>query len=187
MQSNYVRSPSFSYPFSADAVETGNEWIAGEINEKHNLGPHLIERWSLFRSGQFVHYRACHTVQMLGSLHVLEILDVVTGAFEFATRMSTQKILSPKAAITFELYKVDGLKLTWPQDALGIEDAVGRECWCEDEVIRVNRQMASSELEGRRREYSLSVAFEIYSGFGWSNPPQERLADQQNQRFGAVR
>src|SRR5262249_40146601 len=54
MQSSSVRVGSLvAYPFvSSSTIETGEEWIAGEIDILHQL-----ERWNLFRSGQFVHYR----------------------------------------------------------------------------------------------------------------------------------
>jgi hypothetical protein len=187
VNSNQVRSRSLPYPYTVNAIESDSDWIAGEVDQKRDFGPQQTERWALFRSGQFVHNRSSHSVQMYSRMHVLEILDVVTGAFEFAARMSKQRVLAPEAVITFELFETDGLKLTWPQDALCIEDAVNPDTWCQDEMIIVNRYIPLNELEGCRRELSLSVALDIYSKFGWLDAPKDHFADQQDQRFGLAK
>jgi len=177
----------FAYPsFSPETLEVGNEWIAGEI-EHSDSSVSRAERWALFRSGQFVQNRSLDEIPQLGNrVHVLEILDTTTAAFEFAARMAERGVLSPEAAIVFELRGVDGRELTWPQDVPGDRDAVRPNCWCQDEAVSVKGQVAADELKGRRRELALEVALEIYSRFGWSNPPTQRLADEQNRRFGAV-
>jgi hypothetical protein len=175
------------YPmFVGDELDSGDEWIAGEI-EASDGSISRLERWTLFRSGQFIHHRAFNEIPQLGGrVHVLEILDTATAAFEFAARMAQRGILSPEARITFALSGLDGIGLTWPQDMLGDCDAVGRECWCRDEDFSLVRLTAPAELEARRRALALDVALEVYSNFGWSDPPQDRLAEQQLNRFGTV-
>lgn len=117
---------------------------------------------------------------------MLEILDIATAAFEFAWQMARRGVLSPEAKITFELRQVDGRGLTWPEDVFGDNDAVGRNCWCQVEIVSINRLVDTAEIQTRRRELALEVAFEIYSNFGWSDPPRDRLAAEQERRFGAV-
>jgi hypothetical protein len=183
MISSYVLVQGwFPYPwFSADSLETGNEWIAGEIDQSGRT-----ERWVLFRSGQFVHNRAFDEIPQLGGrVHVLEILDTVTGAIELAGRMAHRGVLSPKAVITVDLYGVDGRNLTWPDDMLGHKNAVSSNCWCQDEAVNVTRLVAPEELETQGRALALGVALEIYSKFAWSDPPRPRLIEEQNRRFGA--
>jgi TIR domain len=189
MISSYVRVQEwFPYPwFSQDALETGNEWIAGEIEMSDAGRVSRVERWVLFRSGQFVHNRAFDEIPQLGNgVHVLEILDTVTAAFEFAARMAQQSVLSPSARITFELFGVDGRGLTWPQDVLGQRDAAGQGYWCQEESFGLTREATPAELEAGRRELAVDVAMEIYSQFGWSSPPKSRLAEEQSKRFDAV-
>jgi hypothetical protein len=186
MISSYVLVQGwFPYPwFSTDTIETGAEWVAGEIDHSDKTMSR-VERWALFRSGQFVHNRSFDEIPQLGDrVHVLEILDTVTGAFEFAARMADRGVLSPDAAITLELYGVDGRALTWPQNVLGDKDAVGPNCWCQDETISADRRVTADELKARRRDLALEVAFEIYSKFGWSDPPKQRLTEEQRRRFG---
>ena len=188
MNSSYVRIQTWvPYPwFSKDSIETDNEWIAGE-NDKSDRGVGRAERWVLFRSGQFVHNRAFNQIPELGDrVHALEILDIVSAVFEFAAQMAHRGVLSPAAKITFELRQVDGRRLTWPQDVFLDNDAVKQNCWCQNEMVSVNRFVDIDELQAGRRELALEVAVEIYSSFGWSDPPRDRLASEQERRFGTV-
>lgn len=85
MISSYVRVQGwFPYPwFSQDALQTGNEWLAGEIDMSDPGRVSRVKRWVLFRSAQFVHNRAFDEIPQLGNrVHVLEILDTVTAAFD---------------------------------------------------------------------------------------------------------
>jgi len=175
----------YSYPFiSKDQMQEGADWISGEID--HNDGRMTrIERCTLFRSGQFVHHRGFDEIPQLGTrVHVLEILDTVTAAFEFASRMAERNILSPAAAISFELFGVDGRELTWPKDIFGTGDAVEGDYWCQESTVTVTRHALAAELKTKSRELALEVALEIYSYFGWSEPPKDRLAQEQAQRIG---
>ncbi|HYR89314.1 MAG TPA: hypothetical protein VE422_34885 [Terriglobia bacterium] len=108
VRSRYVRTrgAKYTYPcFHEDWLKIQGEWIEGEVTD---LGSeNHIERWSLFPSGQFVHYVALNEiVQMGGRVHVLEILDTVVGAFTFAARMAREGVLHPSAAVTIELFSV---------------------------------------------------------------------------------
>jgi pyrimidine deaminase RibD-like protein len=175
----------FAYPsFLADTLEVGNESISGEI-EHSGRTVQRAERWNLFRSGQFVHNRGFDEIPQLGDLvHVLEILDTVTAVFEFADRMANFGVLSPKAAITFELHGVAGRSLTWPQDLLGDTDAVGRECWCQEESVSAERRVATDELKTRKRDLALEIVLELYTKFGWTELPMQKLESAQHSRFG---
>ena len=97
----------------------GNEWIDSEIDQAGHT-----ERWILFRSGQFVHHRAFDEIpELKDRVHELEIPDTVTGDIELARRMARRGKFSPKVAITFSLYEIDGGELTWPEDILGFRNA----------------------------------------------------------------
>ena len=175
----------FPYPwFSPESLESSDEWLSGEIDWSER-GATRVERWSLFRSAQFVHNRAFDKIPQLGErVHVIEILDSVTGAFELAARMARQGFLSPQTGIRVEMYRVDGLRLTWPQDMLGDIDAVAANSWCQDEDISIERIVGTDQLQVGPREPALEVALEVYSKFGWADPPQERLSIEQKRRFG---
>jgi pyrimidine deaminase RibD-like protein len=176
----------FAYPsFSAKTLDVGNEWVSGEI-EHSGRTLKRVERWTLFRSAQFVHNRGFDEIAQLGDrVHVLEILDTVTAAFEFAARMAGLGVLSPKAAISFEMHGVAGRSLTWPQDFLGDTDRVGRNCWCQEEIVTAERRVTTDELRVRKRDLALEVALEIYTKFGWTELPIQLLETAQKGRFGA--
>ena len=110
---------------------------------------------------------------------------MATGRFEFAARIADRGNIRPKAAITFELCPVARRALTWPQDSLGDIDAVGRSCWCQDEVVREERRFTTDDLRARKQEIGVDVALEIYSNFGWTEPLAERLQREQGNRFGS--
>ena len=114
---------------------------------------------------------------------MVEILDQITGGFEFASRMAHRGVLTPRCAITFEVRGVAGRGLTWPQDLLGRVDAVGRNCWCQDDVVIVERRITNEELRAKKRALALEVALEIYARFGWT-APTEQLESEQSKRFG---
>ena len=175
----------FAYPsFSSQTLEVGDEWISGEI-EHSSRDLRRAERWILYRSGQFVQNRAFDEIAQLGDrVHVIEILDMATAGFEFAARMADRGVFTPRAAITFELRGVAGRSLTWPQDLLGDIDAVGRNCWCQDEIVSVERRVNTDELRARKRALALEVALEIYAKFGWTEPSMQLLESAQNKRFG---
>lgn len=189
MNAAYVRvSGWFPYPwFSPQSIHTDEQWISSEIDKSDPGRVNHTEHWVLFRSAQFIHYRAFDEIPQLGDrVHVLEILDTASAAFEFAARMAKQNVLSPEAVVAFELHGLDGRLLTWPRDPLGSVDAVRRDCWCQDESFAVTKQANVAEFETRRRNFALETAFEIYQKFGWLDPPRDILADEQRKRFGDV-
>jgi hypothetical protein len=144
------------------------------------------ERWVLFRSAQFAHNRAFDEIPQLGGrVHVFEVLDTTTAAFEFAARLARQGVLSPEAVVTFELHGLDGRQLIWPTDIFG-GSHLDQDYWCRDEGFSVGRQSSPRELEAQSRALALSTAFEIYSNFGWSNPPTEIFEKAQTERFRGV-
>ena len=187
MVSSYVIIKGWMpYPwFATDALQLSDESVTGEI-DKSDGRMRRLERWTLFRSGQFVHNRAFDEIKDLGDrIHALEILDTVTGAFELAARLARRGVLSPEAQLKFEVYGVAGRALTWPEDVFGTRDAMKEDCWSQDENFTVVWQAKAFELDGRAHELALDAAIEILSNFGWSNPPRDRLALEQRKRFGS--
>ncbi len=175
----------FPYPWvSQDGSQRGNEWIGGEIGQSDPGRLQRSERWVLFRSALFAHHRALDEIPQLGGrVHVLEILDTTTAAFEFLSRMAEQKLVSPEAVITFDMHGVDGRLLTWPTNIFRDSDLVSNNAWCQESEFRVARQATPTDFQIRKRELALAVALEIYAKFGWGNVPEARLVDEQRKRF----
>ncbi len=150
MKSQSVRSTSrVPYPFVpyGDISEKGNDWIAEETD-----GPNELERWNLFRSCQFVHYRAIDDRHFSEHIHVLEILDTVNQAFEFAARLASYVALQGAMAITVDLLAVDGLALMWPADNFGLQNLAPSN---QDQHVNATRTMESKLADGSAAESHL--------------------------------
>jgi hypothetical protein len=187
--SSYVRIEGwFPFPwFSVNALEIGKEWIAGEIEKFEEGRINHVEHWVLFRSAQFAHNRAFDEIPQLGDrVHVFEILDTATAAFEFAARMAQRGVLLPEAAVTLELFGLAGRELVWPTDIFGGSHFLGQDCWCQDESFSIGKQLSPTELQAQKREVALEATVEIYSHFGWSDPPRDLLSKVQADRFRSV-
>ena len=178
-----TRTGKYHYPcFSEDGIETRDEWIAAEYEQSGTLSH--IERWNLFRSGQFIHHVALtESVRMGERVHVLEVLDTVVGAFTFAARMAREGVLHPSAAVTIELLGVAGRELSWPLSVAPEEDRVPCRCWCQDDHIAVTKVVSTEELQSRHREVALDVTIEILAKFGWAAAPRELLRETGASRF----
>lgn len=184
MKSQAVRSTSrVPFPFVSygDSPEKGKDWVAEEID-----GPNELERWNLFRSCQFLQYRAIDFRHFSGHIHVLEILDTVTQAFEFAARLANHVVIQGATAITLELLDVDGLALMWPADNFGRHNLAPSNCWSQDQHVSAIRMIAAAELTARKRELALDVVMEIFSKFSWQEPPREKFDAQQSERFASI-
>jgi excisionase family DNA binding protein len=168
---NAVRYLSLmDYPYVNSAAieeDTSGHWIAGEAE----LAKHL-ERWALFRSGQFTHNRALPEIKQLGkNLHFLEVIRVASQVFEFATRMAHEGVLSPEADIVVAVHEVDGFGLVVPD--------FGGNYHGRTKVISVAKKVNPAELEARNREVALDTALDIYRGFGWMDAPRSLLKQEQ--------
>ena len=172
------------YPWFAKTPDQDVESISSGIEIAEGSVKHL-EQWVLFQSGQFVHNMALDEIPQLGDrTHVLEILDTTTALLEFVGKMADHKVFSDRVVVTFELKKVAGRQLTWPQDILRMEDRVNDQAWSQDESIAIEKLYSAADLRTRRRSLAMDVAIEIYSQFGWNEPPKKDLEAKQRERFG---
>lgn len=172
----------FPYPVVGDVLEKTNEWLVGEV-ERDEDGCVRRERCALSRSGQFVHSRSFDRFPGIGDrIDIFDILDTVTGAFELAGRMADRGFVSSGVAITFQLNRIAGVELNFPPALPGPRGKY----WCQEESVLVARPTQIEELQRERRGLALEAALEIYSHFGWTEPPREWLLEEQTRRFGAA-
>ena len=108
---------------------------------------------------------------------MLEILDVTSALFEFVARMADEKIISDYIGITFELLGVPGRRLAWREDL----NLTG---WCQRDEITIHNAFTVEELRAGRRTLAIGTSTEIYSYFGWNNPPITDLEAAQLERSG---
>lgn len=171
-----VRSlPLGDYPYVNLAFEDDPDghWIAGEADMAHHL-----ERWTLFRSGQFIHNRTLskQVKREIGNcVHFLDIIRVVSQVFEFTARMAYEGILSPTAVVVVELKHLDSFG-----QSLGLyQPTFCEDYWSRKPSITVTREVPPMDLEARNRDLALGVALDIYKDFGWTTAPLSQLKQEQ--------
>lgn len=188
MLRNAVSSGGWQYPFADnDAIKDADESVGCEVD----FPPH-IERWNLFRSGQFV-WNVAFAEEFIGTeawpshpqifvphkgkryLNILRTLKILTCTYEFAARLASDGILNPGAAITIELHGVDGRELTWMNPKWRLD----QNYWCPTEKIEIERSVDPEELKANARELALNATLDIFKSFRWVNPPRALLAEEQ--------
>ena len=168
-----------SYPHLPDTPieqDQGGQWIAGEARLVR-----YVERWVLFRSGQFVHNFSLPEVNGLGdNVHYLEVLKTVTAVFEFARRMARSGALDAEARVGIEIHNIVSRGLAVPDGNGGVD--FSSTYWAKTPRIGLERRVSAGILGKRSAEFALDAAIEIYEGFGWREADRGLLASNQ-QRF----
>jgi hypothetical protein len=134
-----------------------------------------MERWVLFRSGQFICNRALVEQDQLGNnVHYLEVLRLLTQVFQFTARMARDRVLAPPGRVDVNLKNVAGRGL-WVPD-------LSASYWSRGQQISISRHVSAVDLAAQEgRDLALDVIIEMYRRFGWEQPPVEELALQQGQ------
>ena len=163
----------WDYPYINSQVlqdRVGDDWISSEV-ELGNDWDRLLERWVLFQSAQFTHYRALpKNPHIEGKLHFLQIVRQVGQVFEFSARMAHEGVLSPEVEITLEMCRVKGFGLSVPNDP--------SQYWSREDTIAITKYVAPKDLEARSAELAVDVAVAIYEKFGWTDVPRSVLAQE---------
>ncbi|HXR77125.1 MAG TPA: hypothetical protein VN737_14200 [Bryobacteraceae bacterium] len=161
---------------NTDAIEQDpqGEWIAGEFEQRPEIPPPFLDRWILFRSGQFTYNRAVVEHAQIGNeVHYLEVIWLVTQVYQFAARMARDGALSPEALIRLQLHNVAGRGL-YTADFFG-------EFWSREKRVDAARTVHTGELLGQEgRDLAMQAALEIYAKFGWADAPEEKILEQQS-------
>ena len=153
-----VRSGGRRYPLASDAaIVEGDEWVEGEADlTSGKLFPFpYVERWALFRSGQFVHDFAL-SEDFLGTeswpvvpqyfapgqgktyLNILRTVKIISCLYEFAARMTSRQLLDPRAAISIELHGMAGRELSYMFPKYILDERY----WCRKESIHIERTVS---------------------------------------------
>ena len=173
-----VSTKQFDYPCVKSASLEQDEqgtYVAGEFDWTQTK-PELLERWVLFRSGQFVHNRTIQEVP--GSekeLHYLHVLRLTAEVFEFTKRMAVEGVLTPQAVLNISLRKAGGLGLLVP-DSFEVGKAVP--LWCKQDAIDLEMPVSPEDLEKRSRDLAIDAALHVYKKFAWS-PDRSFLMEKQ--------
>jgi hypothetical protein len=191
---NSVRSrDGWRFPISAESMLDEKEYVTSEVDLTSGMPFSLprIEVWTMFRSGQFV-YNLAFAEDFLGKawpiqprsfvpgegnryLNISHTIKTITCVLEFTARMAAQRLLNPTALISIELHDVDGRELSFMDRERSLDDRY----WCRSKKIEVERSLDPKVLTRDAREIALGVTLEIFSRFGWQNPPKTLLAEDQ--------
>jgi hypothetical protein len=153
--------------------DTHGEWIAGEFEQRPEIPPPFLERWVLFRSGQFAMNRAVIEHDEINKkLHYLEVIWLVTQVFQLAARMAREGALATTATVRFQLHNVSGRGL-YTADFFG-------QYWSRAKDIDIIRSVKPADLLAHEgSDLAFAVALEIYRRFGWEDAPCDKIAEQQ--------
>lgn len=176
-----VKTKNWDYPFVGKAtieLDEQGACVAGEL-DLTEAKPGLLERWVLFRSGQFVHSRMIQELPgYQNELHYLQVLRLMTEVFEFAKRMASEGVLVPTSVVKVSVRKAGGLGLLVPDSFdVGKTSAL----WCRSDAIDVEIAVSSDDLEKRSNDLAVNAALNIYKKFGWS--PDRSLLVENQPRF----
>ena len=187
MLNSAVNSEGWQYPFANnESIQDAEESLGSEVDF-----PPFVERWNLFRSGQFV-WNFGFAEEYIGTtawptyahfipgkgkryLSILRTLKIVTCIYEFASRMAAQHLLDPSASIGIELHGVDGRELSYMSPQRRLDEHY----WCRKESIRIEQSRNPEDLQTQAREIALDVTLDIFREFRWTNPPKSLLAEEQ--------
>jgi pyrimidine deaminase RibD-like protein len=175
-----VRTRNWDYPcVGLAAIEPDDQgaFVAGEL-DLTEVKPGLLERWVLFRSGQFVHNRVIQELPGCeNQLHYLEVLRLISEAFEFAKRMAADGVLTRKATVKVSLRNASGLGLLVP-DSFEVGKATA--LWCKQDAIDDLELLVSPE-DLQSHDLAVDAALHVYKKFGWS--PDRSLLKEKQPRF----
>ena len=186
IESSIVRLSGWDYPY-LDPEETanGDDWIqSGRDHVRY------VEYWRFYQSGQFIHHFACFEDLTNPSemsqyiekpspsgryLSILSTLYKVTEIFEFAARLASKNILSPKAEISIKLVGMDGRQLfCWSRSRYLSMDYI-----CRIPEITFFETYQISDLLTSAREFALDATVYIFERFNWTFIPRSLLAEEQ--------
>jgi hypothetical protein len=166
----------------------GNNYYEGWIDSGAEK-----EIWRLYQSGQFIHFKAMEEdwlkedslsdeeMKKIGVGTIIDILWIVhriTEVFEFAARLARSGLYRDGVEINILLDNVPGRKLEIITDkrkraSLFVEYKTGAK------NIEFLRSYNWQELTEETREKALEVIIYIFHRFGWENPPNEVIKNDQ--------
>ncbi|MEX1179446.1 MAG: hypothetical protein WEB63_01345 [Cucumibacter sp.] len=150
----------------ARAVDYVENWIEWDVH---------VEFWRMYRSSQFLHYRALwedldsdrdngRPRQSAKVLSVGSAIYTITEIFEFIFRLHRSGLYQFGATLQFSLENSFHRQL-WINDP-------NRAPFSEDKItgatrIPIDRSFSSADLEGADHKLSMSAILELFSHFGW--------------------
>lgn len=148
---------------------------------------HHVEFWRMYRSGQFLHYKALREdlsneadLPKRPVLAVGSFMYTVTEVTEFAHRLRAAGLYKEGATIQITLGNSRGRKL-WIEDPMRLDFMSPMVTGSES--ITVERSLRTSELLlGDPKDISLSMIAEFLDAFGWT-PSSDLISSTQTELY----
>ncbi len=165
------------YDTSADFAQGWCDWY------------HHREFWRMYKSGQFLHYKALRedlwkdgSVPQDGPvLGTGSLIYTVTEIIEFAHRLFRQGIYQDGATVEVTIGKTKGRRL-WIDDPGRMPFSSPRET--ASELVPVQATLTPGDFQaGDPKNPSLDMILKIFDAFGWK-PSPEQIRKKQDELYG---
>jgi hypothetical protein len=176
----------WDYPHIQRNPEHGGAANAGQYAENWCDWHEHVEFWRMYRSAQFLHYRALwEDLSNEGkgrpegrALSVLGTVYTITEIAEFSSRLYAGGLYEGGARLSVTLGHAAGRKL-WISDfnRMPFYDVKSTAA---DQVV-VERELTAADLQGEASAISLSILLELFDHFGWN--PDPSLVQNDQERF----
>lgn len=176
----------WDYPHIQRNMKHGGSANVGTYAENWCDWSNHVEFWRMYRSSQFLHYRALwEDLSDEGQsrpagpvLSVLGAVYTVTEATEFLSRLYNGGLYKDGASINVTLGKSADRQLWISEfDRMPFYD----EKRTNAEELLVERSLQAGELEGQAGAAALSILLELFDHFGWN--PDPSLIQRDQERF----
>lgn len=150
---------------------------------------HHREFWRMYKSGQFLHYKALRE-DLLNDEGVPQdgpvlgtgsLIFTVTEVVEFAHRLFRQGVYKEGAEIELTIGKTQGRRL-WIDDPRRMPFTMPRKTASSEIVVRTTLSPSTMEA-GDPKEPARAMLLEIFDAFGWNASP-EQIEKSQEQLYG---
>lgn len=148
---------------------------------------HHVEFWRMYKSGQFLHYKALredlskdNSIPKGPVLAVGSFMYTITEVTEFAHRLRAAGLYEDGATIQIDLGNTEG-RMLWVEDPMRMNFV--SPMTTSSHSIRVERSVAAGELLlGDPKELSLSIIGEFFDAFGWT-PARAVISSTQTELY----
>lgn len=148
---------------------------------------HHVEFWRMYKSGQFLHYKALRedlskedNVPKGPVLAVGSFMYTVTEVTEFAHRLRAAGLYKEGATIQISLGNARGRRL-WIEDPMRLDFL--SPMITSSERVTVERSLRTSDLLlGDPKDISLSIISEFFDAFGWT-PSSDLISSTQTELY----
>lgn len=173
----------------------GNNWVASWSDFMNHY-----EYWRFYQSGQFIHLFGVREAteaewrkkleselsshlsnrnsidwkSVPGFISIINFIYSVTEIFEFAARLCQSQVYTGSIIITIELKGIKGFVLTAPW-----ERAWHNYYAASEDVLKNSNTYESDQLIATSKEAALKTIIWFFERFGWLNPSENIIAQDQ--------